>query len=732
MSEWHLSVMEDLEGKNYEKVINLYEEIIEHNPDEIDNYFYLGLAYLLADKEEDAQSTWFYLFSQAEGEKANIWNQQLVIILDKEAKKQKERQNYKTAELIRFHIKEIAPQNLNNLLHLINLGFLRNCFSFQSFEDWNVFQLLKNTNLKEFDVSILWDVLTDVLQYPSSDSINLLQISLKIMSESEDLLKEKIEQVINIGQSLGYDQYKSLYAADLLAECVVYAPDNINLLRDLSTLSKLSYQWEKSLNYHEKLDHLSQNLPQKLYNKYLLLSIYLTMSDWHNVTKICDEYKQLLLEMVEKKPTIEDKFLKESYLITTQPILYIQDNQKENRHLINSFGKLYQSHAQESYCYPVHFLPLQKLTPKRKLKIGYIGHTLRSHSVGFLSRWLINYHNREEFEIFIYFINQKEDEFSKIWFRDKADVCYNLPRNIIFAITQIQNDEIDILVDLDSLTHNLTNLIMSLKPAPIQVTWLGLDACGIPAIDYFIADPYVLPKDAQEYYQEKIWRLPDTYLGIDGFEIDVPNISRENLEIPADAIIYLNIQNALKRHPDTIHLQMRILKAVPNSYLLIKGNGDQETLKKQILSIAQEEGIEEDRLRFLDQTPTEAIHRANLAIADVVLDTYPYNGATTTLETLWMEIPLVTRVGEQFAARSSYTFMMNAGITEGIAWTDEEYIEWGIKLGTDENLRKEVSWKLRQSKKTSPLWNGKQFAREMEKAYQQMWEIYVSQQTKIE
>ncbi|MBD2395640.1 hypothetical protein H6G11_15450 [Cyanobacterium aponinum FACHB-4101] len=156
-------------------------------------------------------------------------------------------------------------------------------------------------------------------------------------------------------------------------------------------------------------------------------------------------------------------------------------------------------------------------------------------------------------------------------------------------------------------------------------------------------------------------------------------------------------------------------------------------LKQLFIEIAEKEGVDLSRLRFLDKTPTEAIHRANLQIADVVLDTYPYNGATTTLlETLWMEIPLVTRVGEQFAARNSYTFMINAGITEGIAWSDEEYIEWGIKLGTDENLRKEVSWKLRQSKKASPLWNGKQFAREMEKAYQQMWEIYVNQDTKIE
>ncbi len=115
-----------------------------------------------------------------------------------------------------------------------------------------------------------------------------------------------------------------------------------------------------------------------------------------------------------------------------------------------------------------------------------------------------------------------------------------------------------------------------------------------------------------------------------------------------------------------------------------------------------------------------------LGIADVVLDTYPYNGATTTLETLWMGIPLVTRVGEQFAARNSYTMMMNAGITEGIAWTDEEYIEWGIRLGKDTKLRQEVAWKLRQSRQTAPLWNGKQFTREMEKAYEQMWANYIS------
>ena len=127
----------------------------------------------------------------------------------------------------------------------------------------------------------------------------------------------------------------------------------------------------------------------------------------------------------------------------------------------------------------------------------------------------------------------------------------------------------------------------------------------------------------------------------------------------------------------------------------------------------------------MPSAPTDAEHRANLAIADVVLDTYPYNGATTTLETLWMGIPLVTRVGEQFAARNSYTMMKNVGLKEGIAWTDEEYVDWGVRLGKDEDLRKDIHWRLLKSRQTSPLWNGKKFAREMENAYRQMWDVYV-------
>jgi len=351
--------------------------------------------------------------------------------------------------------------------------------------------------------------------------------------------------------------------------------------------------------------------------------------------------------------------------------------------------------------------------------------------VGWLARWLFQYHNKEKFEIYGYFICYDHYNYNQVqdWYVNNIENVRKLDFSGLEAAEKINEDEIDILIDLDSLTLTTTSEVMALKPAPVQVTWLGWDASEIPTIDYYIADPYVLPEDAQSYYNEKIWRLPQTYLAVDGFEVGLPNVRRDQLDIPSDAIIYFTAQRGYKYNPHTAQLQLEILKAVPNSYFIIKGVADQKSLKTFYAGIAESVGVDCDRLKLLPLSPTEAIHRANLAIADVVLDTYPYNGATTTMETLWMGIPLVTRVGQQFSARNSYTMMINAGITEGIAWTDEEYVEWGIKLGTDENLRQQIAWKLRKNRQTAPLWNAKQFTLEMENAYEQMWLNYIKNGT---
>ncbi|MTF38976.1 O-linked N-acetylglucosamine transferase, SPINDLY family protein [Cyanobacterium aponinum] len=727
MSQWHPSVISYLEKKDYQEISNIYEQLVEQEPDHITHYWYLGLSYLLLEREEKAQSTWFFVFCQGEEEEVKVWQRELIEILETEAENQKKENNYKFAELIRLHIKEIDPLDVNNLLGLVQLGFLRDCFSFKSFGEWNLFQLLEEARLSDIEIELLWDVVQKVIPYPSTDSIYLLKISLKILSGAEDSFNSKLQEVYRICQEAGFDRSIPIHGAYLLEECLIYDSENFNLLRDISTLYLNDCQWEKTIEYILKLEQLSAKLPETLYANYLLLNVYLSMANWEKALGLFPKYYQILSKVVKEQPDIDNKFIRECSLITTQPLFYLKDTPSQNRHIINGIGKLYQKHAQETICCSVNFVP-SKQFKKRTLKVGYVAATFKRHPVGLLSRALMNHHNRDEFEIFIYAFNSMEDYITQEWFKNNSNNYRNLDRSIFNSMSTIQKDEIDILVDLDTLTFNLTNLIMALKPAPVQITWLGLDACGLPAIDYFIADNDVLPDDAQEYYSEKIWRLPNIYLGVDGFEVGLPSISRQDLEIPRDAVVYMSLQTGLKRHPDCIRLQMKILSQVANSYFLVSGSNRGEATRKIVEDlfsrIALEEGVNPQRIKVL---PFEALdtYRANLNIGDVVLDTYPFNGATTTLDALWLNIPLVTRTGEQFHARQGYTFLKNLGIEEGIAWTDEEYIEWGIRFGTDEELRKQVSWKLRESKKTSPLWNGKEFTKEMEKAYQQMWEIYL-------
>ena len=718
---WNPETYQALLAGEYQKVAELYERALELEPDNITNYWYLGLAYLLQEKEEEAQTTWLLVFSQADGEETKIWTEELADILEQEARRQTSLENYLSAWVIRGHLREIVPDRVNNILNLVKLGIALESLHISNLQEWNLLELLKQNRPEDIDRDLFLAVFEEILKVPTRDSINFAQASL-IHTQGDSAL---IELVMGLAEYMAHDQKFFLYSAELLEECLPYQPDNIYLLKDLFWYYKLSFKFDKALELAHRFDKLCQNLAVKLYSKYQFIYAYLERCDWIEFQKLVEDYKQLLQTMATEQPAVSEQFIRESFLITLQPLLYIQDNPRENRYFLNHLAQLFQKHTQEHHACAVNFVAPDAKNKPRKLKIGYIGHTLRNHSVGLLSRWLLHYHNREEFEIAVYLVNQLEDDITQKWFTEQADICHNLNRNVNNIITQIEKDEIDILVDLDSLTHNLTNLVMSLKPAPIQVTWLGLDASGIPAIDYFIADPYVLPDDAQDYYQEKIWRLPLTYIAVDGFEVGYPTLRREDLDIPEDAVVYFNVQNSLKRNPHGIHLQMKILKQVANSYLLIKGTGEEDIVREMFNSIAEKEGVSPAQLRFLERYPTPEIHRANLQIADVVLDTYPYNGATTTLETLWMGIPLVTRVGEQFAARNSYAFMVNVGVTEGIAWSDREYVEWGVRLGTDEQLRQKVAWKLRQSRKSSPLWNTKEFTREMEKAYQQMWVNYL-------
>ncbi|MFM2063084.1 MAG: hypothetical protein RLZZ507_2754 [Cyanobacteriota bacterium] len=708
-----------------------YEQNIHENPAEVINYWYLGLALLLEGREEEAQITWmtpFLEFGEAESEQ---WLSELTGILLTAAQQQEVNSNYQIAWAIRQHLREFIPEDINNLLKIIELDI---DLKIQDLEN-HVHQLIEIlsqlTENPVFDENLLVLIIEKIVQ-PNPSNIpafidKLVEAFIPYLLNSQTIIKlltDKADAYVHF-----FYYRTSIYLAKI---AIQLEPNNIDYIRKLITpLLKLGGDYVKeSIYWINKYLELAQDPIDKIMGTSFLIEAFLmSFENADKAVQVYQQHKKLLVDLIDSKREKE-------ILIQTLPIgaflLYMEDNPNENRLIRNELAALCQQFLEKHFSeniikYQQSFNLRDLSLNERPLRIGYISKCFRIHSVGFLVWWLLKYHNHEKFDIHLYSLSDVSDDTLQEKYKNEFGDKFHQGSLPIFTVTdKINEDKIDILVDLDSLTSYSNCVVLTMKPAPIQVSWLGFDATGFPTVDYFIADNYVLPESAQEYYTEKIWRLPENYIGVDGFTVGTPTISREALDIPDDGIIYFSSQTGLKRNPDNIRLQMRIIKQVPNSYFVLKSfRANNEDLENFINPIAEAEGVDLKQLRFLPSAPTGEEHRANLLIADIVLDTYPYNGATTTLETLWMGIPLVTRVGEQFAARNSYTMMMNVGVTEGIAWSDEEYVEWGVRLGKDENLRKEIVWKLRKSRHTSPLWNGKKFAREMENAYLQMWEIYI-------
>jgi predicted O-linked N-acetylglucosamine transferase (SPINDLY family) len=700
-----------------------YEAAIAVDETIVSNYWYLGLSYLLAGREEDAQATWFMPLADADETDIDIYTDELVSILAQEAIVRAENLDLETAWLIRQHLWLLQPNSIENILALIVISHDLDLLTVDLLIEWQINELMNSESIVIIDDSLVEKAIFALSQKLRSE-LNL-EIIRSCLIINPSLQPFVVPELIGLAVQIYHQESSGLFSIKLAELCQSFLPNKLGLPQVLVTLYSGFNFHQKATDVAEDYDRQVTSQFDKLFASYLIQRSYLTAGNWNNYQSQLDRQRNLQTAFIVEQSQNSARINCQNLMISSFFTPYIEDNPRINRPLQNQLAAIQQNNIQ-----PLTISPELKKIPLAKkagtIRIGYIASTLRKHSVGWLSRWLFQYHDRSSFQIVNYCINQNsEDKFNHQWFREKVDISYYLNGNPGEIAAQIKLDEIDILIDLDSLTSDLVCTIMAYKSAPVQVTWLGLDASGLPAIDYFIADPYVLPDDAQDYYQEKIWRLPQTYLAVDGFEIGIPTLNRQDLDIPNDAVVYFSSQGGYKRHPDNVRCQMQIIKAVPNSYLLIKGKSDPMIIRDFFGKIAEEEGIGLDRVRFLDGVPNEETHRANLAIADVVLDTFPYNGATTTLETLWMGIPMVTQVGQQFAARNSYTFMLNAGIDEGIAWSHEEYIEWGVKLGLDRDLRAKIAGKLRSGRTTAPVWNAKQFTLDMEQAYREMWAKYV-------
>ncbi len=713
----------------------LYEQLIEAAPETKEYYWRMGLALLLQGQEAEAQTTWMLAMVDGDTDQVSQWTADLAAILRSEAERQEKLLEKKTAWVLRQHLREVVPDDAINLLNLIQRSIEVETFTTDTLTEFHVIDWVRSAIAKdEIDWTLLLQVFKSLLEVAPLEPVTLEFAEVCLGQNPEPL--PFIYALMNRAIELASILHKPDTAVQYVKLCLKVYPEELNLLSQLSYFYQECKRYEEGIEAAQKFCTVARALPDQIFGAFIMIrALMRAASAWDRIFAIFEHQDTLITELAKHEiPVIGQD---QVYWLTTStfPQPYLRDSLPQNRLNQNRIARICQT-SMEAHHQEVVQRFRQGLSARKShrittkpLRIGYLSNCMRRHSVGWLSRWLIQYHNHDQFQFYGYFWNSQAPVRDPLqqWFMEHFDHSHLLGRESLDIANQIYQDEIDILIDLDSITADISASVMMLKPAPIQVTWLGWDASGIPAIDYFIADPYVLPDNAEAHYSEKIWRLPETYLAVDGFEVGVPTLRREQLGIPSDAIIYWSGQSSYKRHPATVRSQLQIIKAVPNSYLLVKSIADEtSSIQAYFQQIAAEVGVDNDRLRFLPDVREEEVHRANLGIADVVLDTYPYNGATTTMETLWMGIPMVTRVGQTFSSRNSYGMMVNAGLTEGITWSEEEYVQWGIRLGTELELRQKIAWKLGRSRQIAPLWNARQFTRHMETAYEKMWQTYLN------
>jgi protein O-GlcNAc transferase len=279
-----------------------------------------------------------------------------------------------------------------------------------------------------------------------------------------------------------------------------------------------------------------------------------------------------------------------------------------------------------------------------------------------------------------------------------------------------RNLGIDIAVDLGGFTQDSRTGIFAQRCAPIQINYLGYPGTlGAPYFDYIFADRTVIPHESEQYYSEKVVYLPYSFQVNDSQrKISDRIFSRHELGLPEDGFVFCCFNNNYKILPETFDSWMRVLKATGGSVLWLLE--DNPTAAQNLRKEAQIRGVDPERLVFAARMKLDE-HLARHRAADLFLDTLPFNAGATGSAALWSGLPLLTQIGESFVARYGASLLNAMDLPELITNTREEYEAGAIELANNPLRLSEIKKKLEQNRETSPLFNGKLFARHIESAY---------------
>jgi len=365
---------------------------------------------------------------------------------------------------------------------------------------------------------------------------------------------------------------------------------------------------------------------------------------------------------------------------------------------------------------------------RQKIRLGYLSGEFRQQATAVLMAGLYERHDRDKFEIVA--VNAGGDDGSRM--RSRLVKAFDRWLDIGKLSDQeaadvIREAEIDILVSLNGYFGEVRMGVFARRPAPIQVNYLGFPGTlGMPYIDYIIADKVVIPKDEQRFYDENVVYLPDSYQANDdkGREI-AATPSRAEAGLPSGGFVFCNFNNPYKLTPATFASWMRILKQVEGSVIwLLEGT---PPYAENLRRAAEKRGVTAGRLIFARYLPV-AEHLARLQLADLFLDSLPYNAHTTASDALWTGVPLVTCKGPTFPGRVAASLLLAAGLPELVTESAADFEALAVRLARDGSALKALRDKLMQDRSSCALFDTDRFRRNIEAAYRVMWDGWLASQ----
>lgn len=358
--------------------------------------------------------------------------------------------------------------------------------------------------------------------------------------------------------------------------------------------------------------------------------------------------------------------------------------------------------------------------PRPKIRLGYLSADFHEHATAYLMAEVFELHDASHFEITAY--SYGPDDGGAM--RARLQRAFHRFEDIRALTTEqaarkIHAEGIDILIDLKGYTAHTRSQILALRPAPLQVNYLGYPGTmGADFVDYLIGDPIVTPPEHAGDYAEKLALMPHAYQPNDRKRSVAAMPTRAECGLPEQVFVFCGFNQTFKILPTVFDVWMRLLREVPDSVLwLLQGN---PLAEKNLRREAEARGVDAGRLIFAPRLPL-ARHLARQQLADLLLDTLPYNAHTTASDALWAGVPVVTCIGETFAARVAASLLHAVGLPELVAHTPEDYAEQALRLALNPEELQRIKAKLEANRDAAALFDTEKFTRDIEALYERMW-----------